>query len=88
FIDFLKVVKEADVAMILKEHPEGGWRASLRSRTDIDVSAVAQSFGGGGHTKAAGFSIRGELEDVLSRIRQRLADAKGPGSTDEAAALR
>ena len=88
FIDFLKVVKEADVAMILKQRPEGGWRASLRSRTDIDVSAVAQSFGGGGHTKAAGFSIRGELEDVLARIKQRLAEASAPGSTDEAAALR
>jgi phosphoesterase RecJ-like protein len=76
FIDFLKVVKEADVAMILKERPEGGWRASLRSRTEIDVSAVAQSFGGGGHTKAAGFSIRGELDDVLGRIKQRLAEAR------------
>ncbi|HYN98498.1 MAG TPA: bifunctional oligoribonuclease/PAP phosphatase NrnA [Actinomycetota bacterium] len=75
FIDFLKVVKEADVAMILKERPEGGWRVSLRSRTEIDVSAVAQSFGGGGHTKAAGFSIRGELQDVLSRVRERLAEA-------------
>lgn len=87
FIDFLKVVKEADVAMILKERPEGGWRTSLRSRTDLDVSAVAQSFGGGGHTKAAGFSIGGELDDVLSRIMQRLAEAKAPGSTDEAASL-
>ena len=75
FIDFLKVVKEADVAMILKQRPEGGWRVSLRSRTEIDVSAVAQSFGGGGHTKAAGFSIRGELDDVLSKVRQRLAEA-------------
>ena len=75
FIDFLKVVKEAGVAMILKERPEGGWRVSLRSRTEIDVSAVAQSFGGGGHTKAAGFSIGGELEDVVSRVRERLAEA-------------
>lgn len=88
FIDFLKVVKEADVAMILKQRPEGGWRVSLRSRTDLDVSAVAQSFGGGGHTKAAGFSIRGELEEVLSKVRARLAEAaKVPASTEEAAAL-
>lgn len=88
FIDFLKVVKEADVAMILKERPEGGWRVSLRSRTEIDVFAVAQSFGGGGHTKAAGFSIRGELDDVLSKVRQRLADAaNAPAPTQGAAAL-
>src|SRR5688500_2705902 len=82
FIDFLKVVKEADVAMILKQRPEGGLRVSLRSRTQVDVSAVAQSFGGGGHTKAAGFSIKGTLEDVLARVRERLAQ------TAEAPAVR
>jgi phosphoesterase RecJ-like protein len=88
FIDFLKVVKEADVAMILKERPEGGWRVSLRSRTELDVSAVAQSFGGGGHTKAAGFSIKGELDEVLARVRERLAEAaKAPVPAEEAAAL-
>ena len=75
FIDFLKVVKEASVALLLKERPEGGWRVSLRSRDDTDVSAIAQSFGGGGHRKAAGFSFRGELQEAISLIRQRLAKA-------------
>lgn len=76
FIDFLKVVKEAEVAMLMKERPEGGWRVSLRSRSDLDVSAVAQSFGGGGHTKAAGFSINGETEQVVTRVRERLSAAQ------------
>lgn len=75
FIDFLKVVKEADVVFLLKERPEGGWRASLRSRNDTDVSAVAQSFGGGGHARAAGFSMGGELDRAISVIRERLAKA-------------
>lgn len=75
FIDFLKVVKEAGVALLLKERPEGGWRVSLRARDDTDVSAVAQSFGGGGHTKAAGFSYRGPLEEALAQVRERLAKA-------------
>lgn len=76
FIDFLKVVKEAEVAMLMKERPEGGWRVSLRSRSEVDVSAVAQSFGGGGHTKAAGFSVDGEAEQVITRVKERLAAAQ------------
>ena len=32
-------------------------KVSLRSNTDIDVSKVASKFGGGGHVKAAGFSL-------------------------------
>ena len=77
FIDFLKVVKEASVALLLKERPEGGWRVSLRSRDDTDVSAVAQSFGGGGHKKAAGFSFRGDRDQAISLIRQRLSGTPG-----------
>ncbi|HEX2179286.1 MAG TPA: bifunctional oligoribonuclease/PAP phosphatase NrnA [Actinomycetota bacterium] len=75
FIDFLKVVKEADVAVLLKERPEGGWRVSLRARNEIDVSAVAQSFGGGGHAKAAGFSFGGGLEEAIKLVLERLAKA-------------
>lgn len=37
---------------------EGTFRYSLRSRGDVDVSAIAKQFGGGGHKNAAGFSSR------------------------------
>lgn len=78
FIDVLRAVREADIAMILKEQPEGGWKGSLRSRNDTDVSVVAQSFGGGGHAKAAGFSFDGTLEELIAAVRGRLA-AASPG---------
>lgn len=77
FIDSLKVVKEARVVVLLKERPEGGWRVSLRARDDTDVSAVAQSFGGGGHTKAAGFSMGGPLEEAIPAVLARIAEAAG-----------
>lgn len=75
FIDVLRAVREADIAMILKQQPEGGWKGSLRSRNDTDVSAVAQSFGGGGHAKAAGFSFDGTLEELIAAVRRRLPAA-------------
>ena len=38
--------------------------AGFRSKYDIDVSAIAEEFGGGGHRKAAGGSMRGSIADV------------------------
>jgi phosphoesterase RecJ-like protein len=43
----------------------------LRSRNEVDVAAVAASFGGGGHKNASGFSIEG----TISNVRQKIVDA-------------
>lgn len=78
-IDALRAVREAEVALLLKERPEGGWKGSLRSRSDLDVSEVARSLGGGGHVKAAGFVQRGEVQEVFDRVLKQIA-ASGGGS--------
>lgn len=50
-------IKGVEVALLLKEVDEGV-KASLRSKNDVDVRKVAESFGGGGHVKAAGVMQR------------------------------
>ena len=50
------MVASARVIAILSEKDDGSVKASLRT-LDGDVAAIAQRFGGGGHVKAAGFSI-------------------------------
>jgi len=57
----------------LKETEPGAVRVSLRSKGEIDVRAVAASFGGGGHTNAAGCTI----SDSLDRAREILAERLG-----------
>lgn len=57
-IEFLKYVPEIRYAEILSEEEEGKVKGSLRTiRDDVNVSAIASGFGGGGHVKAAGFTI-------------------------------
>lgn len=51
---------------LLVEMPDGRIRSSLRSRSDLDVSAIACKFGGGGHKKAAGTFVQG----TMSQARQ------------------
>ena len=50
------------------------WRVSLRSRQgSVDVSAIAQSFGGGGHKPAAAFRWRKDLETLQSQLRAAIS---------------
>ncbi len=52
------------------------WRVSLRSRLGaVDVAAVAQSFGGGGHKPAAAFRWRRDFESLRTELRKRIAEA-------------
>src|SRR4029079_12421922 len=68
-IDVVRRTKEADVSAVLKEDPDGSVRVSMRSRGAVDVCAVAQRFGGGGHRFAAGFTNKGPIAEVVDTIR-------------------
>ncbi len=60
-VSFLNSLEGVKVALLLREKG-GEVRGSLRTHlNEIDVSKIAQSFGGGGHAKAAGFTISGRL---------------------------
>lgn len=54
--NFLNLVTDTDTLFVLRETKEGGVKVSMRSRVH-DVSALARIHGGGGHTKAAGFTL-------------------------------
>ncbi len=54
--NFLHFVSDAHTLFLLKETSDGGVKTSMRS-TARDISKIAKLFGGGGHKKAAGFTI-------------------------------
>lgn len=64
-----------DTAILLVENPDC-IRVSLRSRDDIDVSAVARLFGGGGHKRAAGLRATADIDqlkaDLVAACTERL----------------
>lgn len=60
--NFLNNVEHAKATIVLREKADGTIKGSLRTtQPDVDVSAIAKFFGGGGHKKAAGFSIKGKI---------------------------
>jgi phosphoesterase RecJ-like protein len=73
-IDLLKTVGGSEVQVLFKSTTHNCWRISLRSSL-IDVAAVAQEFGGGGHIAAAGCTMTGSLPEVRARVLQTVASA-------------
>ena len=67
-VNYGLMIRDVEVAVLLKERAPGCYRISLRSRDNIDVSQVASSFGGGGHARAAGLELTGALEDIVEKI--------------------
>ncbi|MBR5405249.1 MAG: bifunctional oligoribonuclease/PAP phosphatase NrnA [Oscillospiraceae bacterium] len=60
-----------EVGIICKQQPDGSYRISMRGGEHADVSVIAQHFGGGGHIKASGCSLReGEPEAVCTMLME------------------
>jgi phosphoesterase RecJ-like protein len=80
-LDLLRSLDGVEVALVFKETDGDGVRVSLRSRASVDVAKVAQRFGGGGHSRAAGATVPGGLVGaraaVLREISAQLDGAAG-----------
>lgn len=71
-VDYVNSVPNSAYSVILTER-KGMVKGSLRTlNDDVDVSAIAGQYGGGGHHKAAGFSVPGRLE---KEVRWKVVDA-------------
>lgn len=69
----LRNTKGVEVAVFMYETEPGEYKVSLRSSDKVDVSVIAQYFGGGGHKKAAGYSMKGSPHDVLNNLSRQIA---------------
>lgn len=67
-IDQLRVTKDTEVAIFLYEITNQEYKVSMRSNNGVNVSRIAVYFGGGGHIKAAGCTMRGSLHDVINNL--------------------
>jgi phosphoesterase RecJ-like protein len=71
-VNYALSIGDVQVAIFFRELPDGRFRVSIRSKGEVNVSTVAEHFGGGGHKCASGCSIEGPLAVAVSRIVDRL----------------
>jgi bifunctional oligoribonuclease and PAP phosphatase NrnA len=67
-VDIVRTTQQAEVAAVFKEIDPQQWSVSMRAKADVDLSAVASVFGGGGHRLAAGYSTTGSIDDVVASL--------------------
>lgn len=65
-------INSVEVAVLFKEKDDNIVKVSLRSKWEADVRKIAESFGGGGHSKAAGFVVEGSLEYVKDIVIEQI----------------
>ncbi len=61
-------VEGVEVGVTIKEKSENEYKVSMRSANNVNVSAICQTLGGGGHIKAAGCLVKGTLEEVKAAV--------------------
>lgn len=67
-VNWLSSVEEAKVVIVFTQQDAATVKVSWRSDDGINVAAVAEKFGGGGHLAAAGAAVKGSLESVQAEV--------------------
>jgi bifunctional oligoribonuclease and PAP phosphatase NrnA len=80
-VNFAIAVEGVEAAFFLRELPEGRVRVSLRSKGAVNVAAIAEHFGGGGHESSAGCTLDGPIlracDQILEPLQAALAGFSG-----------
>ena len=69
----LRITQGVEVAIFIYGLKSKEYKVSLRATGDVNVSKVAEYFGGGGHVKAAGVTMRGTADEVIAQLTEQIA---------------
>lgn len=65
-------IHDVEVSAFFRETPDRRFRVSLRSKGQLNVAAIAEQFGGGGHQCASGFSVDGPLATSVAQVVRQI----------------
>ncbi len=72
-VNALRDIITVEVSVMILEEKNGGFKISLRSKDDVDVTIVAKMYKGGGHKNSAGFEIEKiDLEKFKNVLLQKI----------------
>ena len=70
-------LENTEVGILMREREPNVYKCSFRSADAVNVSTICQTIGGGGHAKAAGCTVEGELEEVKKMLIETVRKALG-----------
>lgn len=72
-INQLRIVKGVECAIFMYQTGNMEYKVSMRSNGLVNVSEIASFFGGGGHVRAAGCTMKGTVHDVINNLSTRIS---------------
>ena len=76
-VEELRSIGGVEAAAFLKEVAEDRIKVSMRSKSRVNVADIAHSLGGGGHARAAGFTLHCTLTEAFEMITEKMTDSLG-----------
>ena len=74
FVDFSLAIKGVRMGILFKEVDENETRVSIRSQNGMNAVLFAKMFDGGGHTNAAGFTVKEPLENTVKDVLDKATE--------------
>lgn len=67
-VNYARSIRGVEVGLFFREISDGKFKVSFRSKGTVDVNRLAALFGGGGHQRAAGCVMQGELNEIMEKV--------------------
>ena len=74
-VDYPRSVEGVEVGLLFRQIPKKGIKVSFRSNGAVNVNVLARQFGGGGHVRAAGALIKGQMDQVREDVTHATREA-------------
>lgn len=74
-VEALRDINAVEIAVFIRETRDGSYKVSMRSKREADVAAIATKFGGGGHVRAAGYTLCKSYAFVVNTLMDELLGA-------------
>ncbi|MBI5051068.1 MAG: bifunctional oligoribonuclease/PAP phosphatase NrnA [Nitrospirae bacterium] len=68
FVDYARKIKGVEAGILFRQEKKDLYKISFRSKGAVNVADIATAFGGGGHSNAAGCTVKGSLNDVKEKV--------------------
>ena len=80
-------IEGVQVGITLRQLPQGSYKISVRTTAEVDACAIAKRLGGGGHSRAAGCELEGNLDNakaaILAEVERELKRADAAAQEQE-----
>lgn len=77
FVDYSLAIKGVRMGILFKEVDDNEIKVSIRSQNGMNAVSFAKMFDGGGHTNAAGFTVKGPLENAVKDVLDKATEYVG-----------